>query len=110
MDPAIAKSYRLTEPNPTYWSDPVDEESRLHRKNTRRATTRYSILQEEGRSHLAVGGAFEGGIPSDEPDPLGGSDSIVRLLQSKGLPVEKDLVLRMYYSESFASAINLIRS
>ena len=41
-----------------------------------------------------TGDGVENLVQKDEPDPLGGRDSVVRILRHKGLPVEDDQRLR----------------
>jgi exocyst complex component 2 len=100
-DPAFLKHYRLQDPFPTSWSDPIDDAQQqlqrggLHRKST----VRYSVLQEEHASPTLRGligdDLYEGGaVPRDEPDPLGSTDSVVRVLKKRGLPVEDNVRLR----------------
>lgn len=94
VDPAIGKHYRLTDPFPTTWSDPIEDSQAVHRKATRASTARYSVLQEEGMFLRSSGSAFDAGVPQDEADPLGSASSIVRVLRQKGLPVDENLKLR----------------
>lgn len=105
MDPAVAKHYRLTEPFPTTWSDPV-EDTHIAQK-IKPSTARYSVLQEDGMLRLAGGSALDNSIPQDEPDPLGSTSSVVRVLRQKGLPVDDNIRLRNRYlisSKTFSPA------
>ncbi|KAI5814277.1 exocyst complex component Sec5-domain-containing protein [Pyronema omphalodes] len=104
-DPALLKHYRLQDPFPTSWSDPIEEAHKEHNKRNgavhRKSTVRYSILQEEHVSASLkglIGDEFEGGnVPKDESDPLGTTDSVVRVLRQRGLPVEDNVRLRSRY-------------
>src|SRR3978361_1348456 len=99
--PVLLKHYRLHDPNPTTWTDPIEEAQQqrqyggLHRKST----VRYSVLQEE-QVYATLRGLigdnlYEGGsLPRDEPDPLGTTNSVVHVLRQRGLPVEDNVRLR----------------
>ncbi|KAF8423080.1 exocyst complex component Sec5-domain-containing protein [Tirmania nivea] len=107
MDAAIAKHYRLADPFPTTWSDPIEDNQVVHRKATRASTARYSVLQEESMSLRSSGNVLDTTIPQDETDPLGTSSSIVRVLRQRGLPVDENLLLRNRYlvsSKTFSPA------
>lgn len=69
--------------------------------NIRRSKSRYSVLERSGtdRRSLVPGSektreGVENLVQRDEADPLGGTDSVVRTLRQKGLPVEEDQRLR----------------
>lgn len=97
MDPTIAKHYRLTDPFPTAWSDPIEDSQAVHRKATKASTARYSVLQEEGMSLRSSGNALEAAVPQDEADPLGSTSSVVRILRKRGLLVDNNLKLRGFW-------------
>ena len=101
----ILNHYNLTSPFPTSWptekddSDASDDEKdrELTRNYIRRSRSRYSALERRGsdRRSLVPGSeklphGQENLVQKDEPDPLGGSDSVVKILRRKGLPVEED--------------------
>ena len=102
----IQNHYSLTNPFPTAWptekdeSDASEEESTgsgLSKTAVRRSRSRYSALQRNGSDHRSlVPGSqklrdgHENLVQKDEPDPLGATDSVVRVLRQKGLPVEED--------------------
>lgn len=94
---ALLKHYRLQDPFPDAWSDPVEDLQVKQRKQFRASTTRYSILQEQGISASLKGLAGEqytAFVPEDEPDPLGGTNSVVRSLRERGLAVDENTRLR----------------
>lgn len=94
---ALLKYYRLQDPFPSSWSDPVEDLQLKQRKQFRASTTRYSILQEEGFSASLkglTGELYTGFVPEDEPDPLGSTNSVVRLLRERGLAVDDNVRLR----------------
>ena len=102
----ILNHYNLTNPYPTAWpaekdeSDASDEEklvNGLSKAGLRRSKSRYSALERSGsdRRNLVPGSqrlrdGQENLVQKDEPDPLGGTDSVVRILRQRGLPVEED--------------------
>lgn len=106
----ILHHYNLTNPFPTTWpaekdeSDASEEESTasgLSKADIRRSRSRYSALQRKGSDHRSlVPGSqklrdgHEILAQKDEPDPLGVTDSVIRALGRRGLPVEEDLRLR----------------
>jgi len=102
----ILNHYNLTNPYPTAWPAEKDESDAsederpvngLARKGVRRSKSRYSALErsESDRRSLVPGSqklrdGQENLVQKDEPDPLGATDSVVRVLRQKGLPVEED--------------------
>ncbi|KAF8472115.1 exocyst complex component Sec5-domain-containing protein [Kalaharituber pfeilii] len=107
MDATVARHYRLTEPFPQTWSDPIEDSQIVHRKATKASTARYSVLQEEGMSLRSGGNTLDSTVPQDEADPLGMTSSVVRVLRQKGLPVDDNLKLRNRYlisSKTFSPA------
>ena len=102
----VLNHYNLTNPFPIAWpaekdeSDASEDEIKAsdHSKTAiRRSRSRYSALQSSGsdRRSLVPGSqklrdGHENLVQKDEPDPLGVTDSVVRVLRQKGLPVEED--------------------
>ncbi|KAL8653576.1 MAG: hypothetical protein Q9210_002015 [Variospora velana] len=82
-----------------------------------RSKSRYSALIRNGSDRRSLvpgsektGDGIENLVQKDEPDPLGGSDSVVRILRQKGLPVEEDQRLReITWVHSDASTQSLLR-
>ncbi|KAI5781456.1 exocyst complex component Sec5-domain-containing protein [Geopyxis carbonaria] len=102
---ALLKHYRLHEPFPESWSDPIEDAQAKQRMQFRKSTSRYSVLQEDGISSslkgLVGGDLYSGGaVPEDEPDPLGSTDSVARVLRKRGLPVDDNVRLRNRYMVS----------
>ena len=103
---AILNHYNLTNPFPTAWPAEKDETDASEEENTtrdlsntaiRQSRSRYSALQRIGsdRRSLIPGSqrlrdGHENLVQKDEPDPLGATDSVVRVLRQRGLPVEED--------------------
>jgi len=102
----ILNHYNLTNPFPSTWptekddSDDSGVEKSVNGPTAalRRSKSRYSALERrgsDGRRSLVPGSqklrdGQENLVQRDEPDPLGASDSIVRVLRQKGLPIEED--------------------
>ncbi len=103
-EPTILNHYNLTAAFPTAWptakDDSESEEEKAgkdSRAGVRRSKSRYSALERSGsdRRSLVPGSeklkdGQENLVQKDESDPLGGSNSVVRALRHKGLPVEED--------------------
>lgn len=92
--------YRLQNPFPTEWpaannSDASEDEDEVKAKIQRRKS-RYQALERAVTNRRSViPGAENSGkggvtniVQSDEPDPLGTSESVVRSLRALGLPVQ----------------------
>ena len=100
----ILNHYNLTNAYPTAWppekddsEDSEGEQASKNKSGVRRSKSRYSALERSGsdRRSLVPGSeklkdGQENLVQKDEPDPLGGRDSVVRTLRQKGLPVEED--------------------
>lgn len=97
--------YNLSNPYPVEWpaelDDTDEEELPSNTLKVRRSQSRYSALErsasdrksiipgsqktDDGRANL---------VQKDEPDPLGASESVVKVLRQRGLPVDNDTRLR----------------
>ena len=102
----ILNHYNLVNSFPTIWpaekdeSDLSEDEKAVNGPNygIRRSKSRYSALERNGsngRRSLVPGSqklrdGQEALVQKDEADPLGTSDSVVRILRQKGLSVEED--------------------
>ena len=102
----ILNHYNITTPYPTAWpaekdaSDISEDEqvpTGITKLALRRSKSRYSALERSGsdRRSLVPGtektdDGMETLVQKDEPDPLGGPESVVRVLRRNGLPVEDD--------------------
>ena len=107
-EPTILNHYNLTTLYPTAWpaekdeSDASDEDVPGPKKSDlRRSKSRYSALERSGSDRRSlvpgsqkIGNGVENLVQKDEVDPLGGTDSVVRILREKGIPVEEDSRLR----------------
>ena len=110
VESTILNHYNLTTLYPTSWpaekdesDDSADEKPATTVTNRPRAKSmrRYTTLGKATKSSRAsVPGSqrkqdgVETLVQKDEPDPLGGSGSVVSRLRQRGLPVEEDTQLR----------------
>lgn len=110
----LLNHYNITTLYPTAWpaekdeSDASEDEqpgSKTRNLTHSRSKSRYSALIRSGSDRRSLvpgsertGDGIENLVQKDEPDPLGGSDSVVRILRQKGLPVEEDQRLREAFS------------
>ncbi|CAG8952478.1 hypothetical protein HYFRA_00001225 [Hymenoscyphus fraxineus] len=105
----VLDHYQLATPYPVEWpaekdmSDASDEEeeSSNAKKKVMRRKSRYSALERPtgDRKSLVPGSqrtrnGTENLVQRDEPDPLGTTESVVRILRQLGLPVQDDIGLR----------------
>ncbi|KAJ9656744.1 Exocyst complex component S5 [Neophaeococcomyces mojaviensis] len=100
----VLNHYNLQSAFPTEWPTELnesDDEDEDHKAVVRRSRSRYSALERaasdrrtlipgsqqthDGRANL---------VQKDEPDPLGGSRSVIASLRQRGLPIEQDIKLR----------------
>lgn len=112
---SILEYYQLSTPNPQEWpadkdmSDDSDEDGdgtlkpAASRLIMRRSKTRYSALERAASDRRSLvpgsqksGDGVENLVQRDEPDPLGFSESVVRLLRQQGLPIQDDIRLRSW--------------
>lgn len=121
----ILNHYNLTNPFPIAWpaekdeSDASEDEipnTSLSKHVIRRSKSRYSALERSGsdRRSLVPGSqklcdGQENLVQKDEPDPLGATDSVVRVLRRKGLPVEEDQRLSEIWTSSQAAHADYIQ-
>lgn len=105
----ILNHYNLTTLYPTSWpaekdeSDASEEEpiTLQHKAASRRSKSRYSALERVGSDRKSlvpgsqrIGNGVENLVQKDEPDPLSGAESVVKILKERGLPIEDDSRLR----------------
>ncbi|KAI9672403.1 MAG: hypothetical protein M1817_003425 [Caeruleum heppii] len=108
----VLHHYNLTTAYPVEWppekdnSDASDDEPQdtpRSKFNTRPRTQkpRYSALYRSGSDRQPPvpvlgkpGDCLENLVQKDEPDPLGSTESVVRILRQRGLPVDDDLRLK----------------
>ena len=112
----VLNHYNIASPFPTEWPPEKDESDASDTEKSSRAYTnplvrrsksRYSVLDRSGsdRRSLVPGSektrdGLENLVQKDEADPLGGSESVIRILRQKGLPVEEDQRLREHLDTS----------
>lgn len=108
----LLNHYNITNLYPIAWpaekdeSDASEDEQPRSKPQTtllahQRSNSRYSVLARSTSDRRSLvpgsektGDGLENLVQKDEPDPLGGPDSVVRILRQKGLPVEEDHRLR----------------
>ncbi|PBP21088.1 exocyst complex component Sec5 [Diplocarpon rosae] len=120
----VLEHYQLSTAYPVEWpaekdnSDSSDEEETGPAKNgIRRSKSRYSALERAANDRRSVlpgsqrgDNGVENMVQRDEPDPLGSTDSVVRILRQLGLPVQEDPRLRNRFllsSTTFSPALFL---
>ena len=116
----IVNHYNLTTPYPAEWPKELDEsdEEEIEESLARRySKSRYSALERSASDRRSVipgsqktGDGRANLVQKDEPDPLGGVDSVVAVLKQRGLPVEEDTRLRNKFllsSTTFSPALFL---
>lgn len=109
----VLDHYQLSTAYPVEWpaekdmSDASDEEEKKSHRNgmIRRSKSRYSALERAASDRRSIlpgsqrsGDGVENLVQRDEPDPLGSTESVVRILKNLGLPVQEDTRLRGYKS------------
>ncbi|KAG0649155.1 Exocyst complex component Sec5 [Hyphodiscus hymeniophilus] len=121
----VLEHYQLSSPYPVEWpaeKDDIDtsdeeEEVKPNRAGMRRSKSRYSALERVASDRKSLvpvsqktGDGVENLVQRDEPDPLGTTDSVVRILRQLGLPVADDTRLRNRFllsSTTFSPALFL---
>lgn len=123
----VLEHYQLTTPYPLEWpeekdlSDASDEEEEPKATHNRSKSiarkSRFSVLERNAsrrRSFVPgaqlTGDGVENLVQKDEPDPLGSTLSVVRMLKESGLPVSDDAKLRNRFllsSTTFSPALFL---
>ncbi|KAL8849927.1 MAG: hypothetical protein Q9221_005106 [Calogaya cf. arnoldii] len=109
---SLLNHYNITNLYPIAWpaekdeSDASEDEQPGSKPQTKRlahqrSNSRYSVLARSTSDRRSLvpgsektGDGLENLVQKDEPDPLGGPDSVVRILRHRGLPVEEDQRLR----------------
>lgn len=110
----VLEHYNLSTAYPVEWpaekdqSDASDEEELPKTRNgaARRSKSRYSVLERAAGDRKSILPGLqqtkdgrENLVQRDEPDPLGSTESVVRILRQLGLPVNDDTRLRWYSSQ-----------
>ncbi|KAH8656208.1 exocyst complex component Sec5-domain-containing protein [Tricladium varicosporioides] len=120
----VLDHYQLQTAYPVEWpaekdlSDASEEDEPRSKKSTvRRSKSRYSALERATSDRKSLvpgsqktGDGVENLVQRDEPDPLGTTESVVRILRQLGLPVQDDTRLRNRFllsSTTFSPALFL---
>ncbi|KAI9774499.1 MAG: hypothetical protein M1839_001687 [Geoglossum umbratile] len=139
LDRSVLRHYNLSTSSPTTWpaekdhSDASDDETPqikalpgssrpVQPKGqplfSRSKSKRYSVLERtthRGRMQNPGLDAIsdEDERQKDEPDPLGSSDSVIRILRQRGVPIDKDAQLRnrlLISSPTFSPSLYLSKT
>jgi exocyst complex component 2 len=109
---SVLDHYQLSTPYPVEWpaekdmsdSSEEDDEPTPTRPGIKRSKSRYAALQRAASDRRSLvpgsektGDGVENLVQRDEPDPLGTTDSVVRILRQLGLPVAENTRLRWYF-------------
>ncbi|KAM3076886.1 Exocyst complex component S5 [Clarireedia jacksonii] len=115
IERTILDHYQLSTAYPSEWpadkdnsdaSDDEEEEAPKSKQNgsmaaaaSRRKSKYFALERASDRRSLIpgsqkTGNGVENLVQRDEPDPLGSTDSVVRILRQLGLPVQEDIGLR----------------
>ncbi|KAI3116699.1 hypothetical protein CBS147333_323 [Penicillium roqueforti] len=114
----VASHYNLPSEFPEEWPASLDadyepEEQPVQRADSRPRKSRYIALERstsDWRSNFGSRRGKEGrdNAREDEPDPLGTSDSVLRILKQRGVPLEEEGKSRFLLSStSFSPALFL---
>jgi len=101
----VVNHYNLPTAYPLEWPAELDQSDEDEPTNAgvgvRRSRSRYSALERSASDRRSALPGFQKTgdgranlVQKDEPDPLGGPDSVVRALKQRRLPVEEDSRLR----------------
>lgn len=120
LERSVLSHYNLSTPFPTEWPTELDQsedEEEDNKAGVRRSRSRYSALERAasdrktfipGSQRTRDGKANV--VQKDEPDPLGGSRTVINSLKHRGLPVDHDSRLRNRFllsSTTFSPALFL---
>lgn len=123
IERTILDHYQLSTAHPSEWpadkdnsdasDDEEEEEAPKPKQNGSMATTasrrksKYFALERANDRRKSLipgsqktGDGVENLVQRDEPDPLGSTDSVVRILRQLGLPVQEDIGLRLCFYSS----------
>jgi exocyst complex component 2 len=117
----VTNHYNLPTAYPLEWPAELDQSDEDEPSNVgagvRRSRSRYSALERSASDRRSALPGFQKTgdgranlVQKDEPDPLGGPDSVVRALKQRRLPVEEDSRLRNKFllsSTTFSPALFL---
>ena len=107
----VLDHYQLQDAYPVEWpaekdlSDASDDEDSKPRRNgvsRKSKSNRYSALERTTSDRRSLPGSQRTGdgvenlVQRDEPDPLGSTDSVVRIIRQQGLPIQDDPRLSWY--------------
>jgi exocyst complex component 2 len=119
LERTVLDFYQVSTPYPVEWpaeknnSEGSDDEEDLKKKKINRRKSKYQALERavSNRGSVVPGAENSGTgvgniVQRDEPDPLGTTDSVVKALQTMGIPVKDDPRLRTHPFQG----VSLLRS
>lgn len=118
----VANHYGLPSAYPEEWPAELDESDDSDHDSfaaaaAKRRSKRYSALERGHSSRKSLAStsyrAGDSMALKDEPDPLGTSDSVMKILKQRGLPVDDDPRLRSRFllsSTTFSPALFLLQT
>lgn len=121
----VLEHYQLSTAYPVEWpaekdnseaEDEEEEKKPLRNGMMQRSKSRYSALERvagDRKSFVPGSQRGENGVDTmvqrDEPDPLGTTDSVVRILRQMGLPVQEDPRIRRQRSPKLRALTDINR-
>lgn len=125
LEHKVLDHYQLTTPYPTSWPAEKDESNSseeelsntiLSKPSLHGSKSRYSALEKHGTTRRSLvpgsektGDGVENLVQKDEADPLGGPDSVVRVLRRHGIPVEDDQRFREVIRDSCLAYVDFFQ-
>lgn len=107
MEATLLNHYKISTLYPDAWPEEKDRDDSsedeplpVKKSNVRGSKSRYSVLERNASNRASVPGAernkdgVENLVQKDEPDPLGGPQSVISVLRQRGVPVEDNQKLR----------------
>lgn len=107
MEATLLNHYKISTLYPDAWPDEKDRDDSSEdeplptkKSNVQRSKSRYSVLERNASNRTSVPGAernkdgVENLVQKDEPDPLGGPQSVIQVLRQRRVPVEDNQKLR----------------
>ena len=106
IERSVLEFYQVSSPYPVEWpaekdgSDVSEDEGAKSPKINRRKSRYQALERAAGNRGSIIPGSENSGngvsnlVQRDEPDPLGTSDSVVRMLKQTGVPIQDDARFR----------------
>jgi exocyst complex component 2 len=105
MEDTLKNHYKIQTLDLSEWPAEKDQEDSSDEEiipalSKRKSKSRYSALSRNATLRSSILGAerskegVENLVQKDEPDPLGGPQSVISVLRQRGIPIEDDSRLR----------------